>query len=95
MLPQLKKLLASKAENRITVQVTPKSSNNQLIKVDHDPDNNILIKVKIVGVPEKGRVNEELISYLAEILDLPKSRLKIISGFTGRKKIVVISNHAL
>jgi uncharacterized protein (TIGR00251 family) len=95
MLQQLKDRLALTAENKISVRVTPKSKRNELLGVEYDPQNNVTLRVKIVGVPEKGRVNEELIRFLAKTLDLPKSRLQIISGFTGRQKIIVISNHAL
>ena len=42
--------------------------------------------IKIRGVPEKGKVNENLIAFLAETLKIAKSQIEIVSGETSRLK---------
>jgi len=42
--------------------------------------------------PSKGRANEELIAFLANLLDTPRSSVAIIRGHTARVKIVRIVN---
>jgi hypothetical protein len=49
---------------------------------------NILVGLK--SKPEKGEANKELIKKLAEHFDVHSSRIKILSGFKSRNKIVEI-----
>jgi uncharacterized protein YggU (UPF0235/DUF167 family) len=44
------------------------------------------LRVRIRGIPEKGKVNEELIAFLAKTLGIAKSRIEILSGHTSRLK---------
>lgn len=80
--------LKKKGQLNIEVKVTPKSQNNQLIDLVIGTQGQITLKVKIHGVPEKGLVNQELIEFLADNLDLAKSNIQIISGHTSRHKIL-------
>ena len=65
----------------LQIKVTPNASKNQIIGWEGDT-----LRLKIKGVPEKGRVNEELISFLADYLDIAKSKIVLISGHTSRIK---------
>ncbi len=65
----------------IQIKVTPNASKNQLIGYQEG-----VLRVRIRGVPEKGRVNEELIEFLADILGIAKSQIEILSGHTSRLK---------
>ena len=40
--------------------------------------------------PEDGRANEAVLDLLARTLDLPRSRLALVSGHSSREKIVVL-----
>jgi uncharacterized protein len=42
--------------------------------------------------PSKGRANEELIAFLADLMDTPRSSVTIIRGHTARVKTVRIAN---
>lgn len=70
----------------LLVKVTPKSSKNALAGWEGD-----YLKIKLRAIPEKGSANEALINFLSEILNIPKSSIKIISGQTSRLKRVQIS----
>ena len=52
------------------------------------------LKVRLAAAPEKGAANQELIAFLAQALDLPKSSLKLTAGFQSRTKVVTISDPA-
>ena len=65
----------------IQVKVTPNASKNQILGWEDET-----LRIKVRGVPEKGRVNEELIEFLADLLDLAKSQIQLLSGHTSRIK---------
>jgi uncharacterized protein (TIGR00251 family) len=69
----------------LLIKVTPNAKKNQIIGKEEG-----ILRIRIRGIPEKGRVNEELISFLAEVLDISKSQIKIVSGHTSRLKKVEI-----
>src|SRR5262245_4330660 len=48
-------------------------------------------KVRVVSAPEGGRANEELLLHLAKWLELPHRDISIVSGHTGRDKIVHVA----
>ena len=65
----------------VQIKVTPNASKNQIVGWEEN-----ILRVRIKGVPEKGRVNEELIAFLSSILEIPKSNIEIVSGHTSRIK---------
>ncbi|MBI4419393.1 MAG: DUF167 domain-containing protein [Gemmatimonadetes bacterium] len=48
------------------------------------------IKIRVAAPPVDGAANKELIRFLAERLDLPRSAVRVAGGHTGRGKRVVI-----
>lgn len=69
----------------IQIKVTPNASKNEMIAWEGE-----VLRIRIRGVPEKGRVNEELIAFLAKTLDIAKSHIQILSGHTSRLKRIKI-----
>ena len=67
----------------ITVKVIPRAQKNALVSYDNE-----ILKVRLHALPEKGEANEELIEFLAEVFDLPKSSITLIRGHTSRIKHV-------
>jgi len=49
------------------------------------------IIVGLTSKPEKGKANLELVKKLAKHFGVPSSKVKILSGFKFRKKIVEIA----
>jgi uncharacterized protein YggU (UPF0235/DUF167 family) len=47
-------------------------------------------RVRVRAAPDQGRANREVIERLAEYLDIPPSRLKIVRGETSSSKWVRI-----
>lgn len=48
------------------------------------------LKVKVHAPPVDGKANKELIDFLSEIFDVPKSHIEILSGETSSNKKVKI-----
>lgn len=65
----------------LEVKITPNASRNEILRWEEN-----LLVIKIKGIPEKGKVNENLIDFLAKTLGIAKSQIKIVSGRASRLK---------
>lgn len=52
------------------------------------------LKVRITAPPVEGRANRHLVDYLAEAFGVPRSRITLVRGETGRAKTVRIESPA-
>ena len=75
-----------KKGSALAIRITPLASRNEIVGVTSDGT----IKIHIAAPPVEGRANEVLIKFLADILDVPKSRVEIVAGLSGRDKLVSI-----
>ena len=77
-----------KKGSALAVRVTPRASRNEIVEVLDDGT----IKVRIAAPPADNEANEALIEFLAEILGVPKSKLDIVAGESGRDKLVSVDD---
>lgn len=49
------------------------------------------LKIDIKAPADQGKANGELVRFLAEEFNVPASHVEIVSGQTGRKKVIRIS----
>lgn len=75
-----------KKGSAIAVRVTPRASRNQIVGVLHDGT----IKIHVTAAPTEGEANAGLIAFLSDILDVPKSRIEIVAGASGRDKLISV-----
>ena len=80
------KLHDGKRGSALAVRVTPRASRNEIVELLDDGT----IKVRIAAPPADNEANEALISFLSEILGVPKSKLDIVAGEVGRDKLVSV-----
>ena len=66
------------------IRVTPHAKQNKVVETDG------VLRVYTTVAPENGRANDAVIKLLSEYLDVPKSKIKILRGTTGRDKIVAV-----
>lgn len=66
------------------VRVTTRAKQNKIVQ------NNDVLRVYTNAVPENGRANTAVIELLSEYFNVPKSKIKILKGLTGRDKIVTV-----
>ena len=70
---------------RINVKAKPSSREEKVEKID---DKNFVVSVK--EPPEKGKANEAIRNALAVYFKTGSSRVKIVSGYSSRNKIIEI-----
>jgi uncharacterized protein YggU (UPF0235/DUF167 family) len=76
--------------SRLNIKLTPGAYKNELVSYDPDLFGDKILKVMITEIPEKGRANQALITFLAKALRLPKSSFKITQGVTSRSKLIEV-----
>lgn len=75
---------------RIPVRAQPRASRSELAG-EYDG----ALKVRLAAPPVEGAANEELVRFLARLLGVPKTAVRVVSGDTGRNKIVEVDGVAL
>lgn len=75
-----------KRGSALALRVTPRASRNEIAGVLNDGT----IKVHIAADPADETMNVEVVAFLAEVLGVPKSRVEIVAGESGRDKLVSI-----
>ena len=70
----------------ITVKVLPRSSKNEIAGILEDGT----VKIRLTAAPVEGQANKALIDFLAEVLDIAKSKIEIIGGMTGKNKLISV-----
>jgi uncharacterized protein (TIGR00251 family) len=69
---------------KITVKVTPNAKSEEVV----EQDTGYLVKVK--GPPKDGKANKAVTEILAKHFMVPKDSVRIVSGSTGRNKVIEI-----
>jgi uncharacterized protein (TIGR00251 family) len=75
-----------KKGSALAVRVTPRARRNEIAEILNDGT----IKIRLTAPPVEGKANEALVDFLSEILEVPRSRIDIVAGQTGRDKLVSI-----
>lgn len=70
-----------------SVRVTPRGGRDAILPF---APGDAVIKLKVSTPPEDGKANTAVIALLSETLDLPKRRIRLISGETSRQKRIGI-----
>ncbi len=69
----------------LKVYLKPRAKKDEILGL-HDE----ALKISLKAPPVDGKANEALLKFLARRLDLPRRNLKIVSGFTARRKSIYI-----
>jgi hypothetical protein len=75
-----------KSGSALAVRITPRASRNEI----HDILDDGTVKIRITAAPVDGQANAALIEFLSSVLNVPKSRLEIVAGQTGKDKIIAV-----
>lgn len=69
----------------VKIRAHPRAGKTEVAGVHGDR-----VKIRIAAPPVDGAANDELVSFLAKRLGVPRSRVEILSGETSRDKRVRI-----
>lgn len=72
-----------KSGSLLRVSVKPQASRNGVEGCAEG-----VLRLKLRAIPTEGRANEACVKYLAELFDLPPSRLEIVRGARSRDKSI-------
>jgi uncharacterized protein len=70
----------------LSVIVVPRAAKSSLERLADGA-----IQVRVAAPPVDGAANAALLRFLAEVLDVPRSRLEIIGGASSRRKRISLS----
>lgn len=70
----------------LSVYVVPRSSRTEISGLYGD-----YLKIKLKSPPVDNAANEELIKFLSDKLKVPKTSIEIVSGYTGKRKNILIN----
>jgi len=70
--------------------VQPRASRTEVAGVLGDQ-----LRVRLTAPPVDGAANEALVRFLAERLGVPRSAVRVVSGETGRSKVVAVEGIGL
>ena len=70
---------------RVTIHVVPRARKTELAGTYGDA-----IRIRIAAPPADGAANAALTRYLAQLLRVPVSKVQIVAGALGRRKVVEI-----
>jgi uncharacterized protein len=88
MTPRSFRMHDGKKGSALALRVTPRASKNEIVEVLSDGT----VKVHLTAPPVEGKANEALLKFMAEILDVPISRLDVVAGASGRDKIISVTD---
>ncbi len=71
----------------LRVKVKP---NSKRPRIEREEDGSLTVHLK--SPPVDGKANEELIRQIAEMCDVPKSRVRIKSGLSSRNKVLEVES---
>lgn len=68
------------------VRVQPRAAANKLVGLHEDA-----LKIRLTAPPVEGEANEACRAFIADLLSVPRSQVKIASGATERNKIIKVT----
>lgn len=49
-----------------------------------------VVKIAVAAPPVEGKANAELVAYLADVLDVPRSRVEVTGGKQSKNKTICV-----
>lgn len=81
---------ASDGGVQFKIKVQPRSAKNQVCGLQAEA-----LKIKLTAPPVDGAANEACLRFLAEQLQVPAGRLRILSGQTSQHKLIRVEGLSL
>ena len=75
-----------KKGSALAIRVTPRARRNEISEILSDGT----VKIRLTAPPVEGKANQALIDFLADVLEIPRARIEIVAGTTGKDKLVSI-----
>jgi uncharacterized protein len=70
---------------KLSVKVVPRASRDALLGWKET-----VLRVAVAATPERGRANHAVEALLADALDLPRTRVRVVVGHTSPRKMIEV-----
>jgi uncharacterized protein (TIGR00251 family) len=70
----------------LAIRVTPRARKNEVAEISSDGT----VRIRLAAPPVEGKANEALIEFLSEVLEVPRSSIEIVAGYSGRDKLISV-----
>ena len=84
--PSSRKQKQTDVSATLAVRIQPRASTNGVTRMEDGS-----LKIRLTAPPVDGAANEALVRFLSDILSVGRSQVEIVSGHTGRQKIIRIT----
>lgn len=74
----------------LAVRVTPRAGRDAVCGLDTRVGAAPALRVRVAAAPSDGAANEAVVRLVADWFDVPRSRVSIIGGETGRQKLLLV-----
>ncbi len=75
---------------QFALRVQPRASRNAIAGIVSSGAQGDAVKLAITAPPVDGKANQAVIEFLADLFRVPKSSITIVSGETGRNKVICV-----
>jgi uncharacterized protein len=86
MVPRKFHLHNGKTGSAVAVRVSPRSRRNEIAEILNDGT----VRIRLTASGDEMKINQALVDYLAEILAVPRDRVEIVAGVSGKDKLISI-----
>jgi hypothetical protein len=77
----------------VAVRVTPRGGRDAIDGIEELANGRAVVKVRVRVADEGGEANRAVTELLADVLRIPKSKVRVVSGVTSRIKQIVIDGN--
>jgi uncharacterized protein (TIGR00251 family) len=74
----------------VALRVTPRGGRDEIEGIETLANGRSVVKVRVRAIAEGGEANRAVTDLIARVLEVPKARVKILSGTTSRLKQVAV-----
>jgi uncharacterized protein len=86
MVPRKFHLHNGKTGSAVAIRVSPRSRRNEIAEILNDGT----VRIRLTASGDEMKINQALVDYLAEILAVPRDRVEIVAGVSGKDKLISI-----
>ncbi len=74
----------------IALRVTPRGGRDDIDGIETLSDGRSVLKVRVRAIADGGEANRAVMALLAKSLEVPKARIRLLSGATSRQKQIAV-----
>ena len=74
----------------VALRVTPRGGRDEIDGLETLANGRAVMKVRVRAIADGGEANRAVMDLLAKALDVPKARVRILSGATSRLKQIAV-----